>query len=187
VFERADALVVVVADGAGGMRGGAAASKALVDVARSVAANATLDAHEADLWVALMKEADGMLAAKMVGETTGVIVVLAPRGLVGVSVGDSEAWVVGAQSIDDLTKGQERPRLGSGRAAPVAFQRPRLGGTLIVATDGLFRYASPARIGATVREGAVASAAIRLTSLVRLPSGRFHDDVGVAVVASALQ
>ncbi len=35
VFERGDALVVVIADGAGGVRGGAVASEALVDRGRN--------------------------------------------------------------------------------------------------------------------------------------------------------
>jgi serine/threonine protein phosphatase PrpC len=184
VFERGDDLVVVVADGAGGVRGGALASAALVETARAVAENATLDGHDAELWMALFKEADSALATRRAGETTGVLVVVGPKGLTGVSVGDSEAWIVGARSIDDLTRGQERSRLGTGRAAPVAFQRRSLDGALLVGTDGLFKYASPERIAATVRGGDVARAAERLTALVQLPSGGFHDDVGIVVVAA---
>jgi serine/threonine protein phosphatase PrpC len=183
VFERGDDLVAVVADGAGGMRGGALASTALVETVRSVAENATLDVHDGDLWAALLKEADAKLSAKMAGETTGVIVVIGPERLIGVSVGDSEAWIVRGDSIDDLTRSQERSRLGSGRAVPVDFQRRRLDGVLLIATDGLFKYASPKRIAATVREGEVSRVAERLTALVRLPSGRFQDDLGIIVVA----
>lgn len=183
VFERGDDLVVVVGDGAGGMRGGALASAALVEMVRSTAGNSALDVRDADLWTVLLKEADGTLAARIAGETTAVIVVVGPSGLTGVSVGDSEAWIVAARSIDDLTRSQERPRLGSGRAAPVAFQRRQLDGVLLVATDGLFKYASPGRIAATVREGDVQQAADRLGALVRLPSGGFQDDVGIVAVA----
>lgn len=183
VFERGDDLVVVVGDGAGGVRGGALASAALVEMVRSAAGNPALDVRDADLWTVLLREADGTLAARIAGETTAVIVVLGPDGLTGVSVGDSEAWIVTAKSIDDLTRSQERPRLGSGRAAPVAFQRRRMDGVLLVATDGLFKYASPARIAATVREGDVQQAADRLAALVRLPSGSFQDDVGIVAVA----
>jgi serine/threonine protein phosphatase PrpC len=183
VFERGDDLVIVVADGAGGMSGGAAASAALVDTVKAVAENPTLDAHDDELWVALLKDADAMLAARGAGETTGVVVVVGPKGLAGVSVGDSEALIVGARSMDDLTRGQERPRLGSGRAVPVAFHRGRLDGALLVATDGLFKFASQARIAATVREGEIARAVERLAALVQLPAGGFQDDVGLVVVA----
>jgi hypothetical protein len=50
----------------------------------------------------------------MAGETTGVVVVVSPAGLIGVSVGDSAAWLITGTGIDDLTAGQRRARLGSG-------------------------------------------------------------------------
>jgi serine/threonine protein phosphatase PrpC len=183
VFERGDDLVLVVGDGAGGMRGGALASAALVETARAVAENPTLDVHDPGLWTVLLEEADGTLAAKMAGETTAVIVVVGPMGVTGVGLGDSEAWVITVKSIDDLTRSQERLRLGSGRAVPVSFQRRSLDGVLVVATDGLFKYASSARIASTVRAGEVSQAAERLAALVQLPSGGFQDDVGIVVVA----
>jgi serine/threonine protein phosphatase PrpC len=183
VFERGDDLVIVVADGAGGMRGGAAASAALVDTVRAVAEDPTLDVYDDELWATLLKDADAMLATRMTGETTGVVLVLGAKGLTGVSVGDSEALIVGAKSVDDLTRGQETPRLGSGRAVPVAFRRGPLVGALLVSTDGLFKFASQARIAATVRDGEIARAAERLAALVQLPSGSFQDDVALVVVA----
>lgn len=183
VVERADAVVVAVADGAGGISGGAIASEALVDMARTVARNPTLDVHDVALWAALFREADAALATKAAGETTGVVVVMGPDGLAGVSAGDSEAWIIGATRTDDLTADQKRARLGSGRVAPVAFRRPTVDGVLVVATDGLFKYASGERIAAAVRAGDVDGAADRLVSVVRLASGALHDDVGIAVVA----
>jgi serine/threonine protein phosphatase PrpC len=183
VFDSEGDLVVVVADGAGGMRGGVEASAALIETVRSVASDSSLDVHDGDLWSALLMEADAALAARRVGETTGVVVVVGASGVTGVSVGDSEAWVVSAKSIDDLTCNQERPRLGSGRAIPVGFRRTDVGGVLLVATDGLFRYASPERISATVRETDASEVAEHLMALVRLPSGAYQDDVGIVVVA----
>jgi serine/threonine protein phosphatase PrpC len=183
VFDRDDTRVVVIADGARGMSGGALASDALVQTVRAVAENETLDVSDPTLWAALFHEADAALSQRMAGETTGVVVVVGPGGLTGVSAGDSEAWIVTATSIDDLTAGQKRARLGSGRAVPVAFRRPRVDGVLLVATDGLFKYASAERIAAAVRDGAVREAADRLVACARLPSGAFHDDVGVVLVA----
>lgn len=183
IVERGDALVVVVADGAGGMRGGATASAALVETVRGVATSGAVDLHEPETWVGLLKETDAALFDRRAGETTGVIVVIDPGGIVGASVGDSEAWIVTGKATDDLTRGQESPRLGSGRAAPVTFQRGRLDGTLLVATDGLFKSASPARVVATVRGGDVSAVGERLTGLIRLPSGGFQDDVAIVIVA----
>ncbi len=113
IFEREDGLVVVVADGVGGVSGGAVASEALLDAVRAVAENATLEIHDVKLWAQVLEEADGALAAKVAGETTGVVVVVGRTGLVGASAGDSEAWVVTASSIDDLTA--SRPEAGKAR------------------------------------------------------------------------
>jgi serine/threonine protein phosphatase PrpC len=183
VFERGDTRVVVVADGAGGMPGGALASEALLQTAQAVAENATLDVSDPALWAALFGEMDAALSRKAAGETTGVVVVVGPKGLAGVSAGDTEAWIVGASSVDDLTTGQKRARLGSGRAVPVAFRRPRVDGVLLVATDGLFKYVAAERIAAVVREGAFCEAADRLVGCARLPSGAFQDDVGLVLLA----
>jgi serine/threonine protein phosphatase PrpC len=183
VFEHGDDLVVVVADGAGGVSGGALASAAVVETARAVTDNPTLDVHDAELWATLLKEIDATLVAKRAGETTAVVAIVGPKGLVGVSVGDSEARVIGAKTVDDLTRSQERRRIGTGRAAPLAFHRGRLDGALVIGTDGLFKYASTARIAETVRAGDIQRAADRLVALVQLPSGGFQDDVGVVVIA----
>jgi serine/threonine protein phosphatase PrpC len=185
VFERSDGdtLVVVVADGAGGVSGGTFASESLIRTARAVTRDATFDVYDAALWTALFAEADAALAAKMAGETTGVVVVLGVKGLTGVSAGDSEAWIVTDTSVDNLTADQKKDRLGSGRVSPVSFGRPGLDGVLVVATDGLFKYASLDSIAATVRAGDVQHAAERLVALVRLPSGSFQDDAGVVVIA----
>ena len=54
---------------------------------------------------------------------------------------------------------------------------------LIVGTDGLFKYATSEQIASVVRDSEVATAPERLTALVRLPSGRLHDDVAIVAVA----
>src|ERR1700722_5430130 len=123
VFER---LVVVVADGAGGLRGGAAASEALVVAARAAGQDGSFDGHAPPRWGRLFANGDASLSVKMTGETTGVVVVLSAAGIVGVSAGDSEAWIARPTTIDDLTREQSKVRLGSGRASPVVFGRARL-------------------------------------------------------------
>ena len=180
VFEDERSLVVVVADGAGGMRGGATASDALVGAVRS---------SEWDIdstWASIFRATDENLAAHLAGETTGVAVALTAVELVGVSAGDGQRGVGRRRDLDRRT--DERPgeaRLGSGRAVPTPFRRARLDGTLVVATDGLFKYASADRIVAVVNGSPFADVARALTELVRLPSGSFQDDVGVVVVRAA--
>jgi PPM family protein phosphatase len=184
VLEHDDAIAVVLADGAGGMRGGGAASSGLVDAVRFAWMAQTLDASDMGHWQRVFEATDTQLAAAMAGETTGVLIVLCERGLFGISAGDSEVWIVNPTAIDDLTAGQSRLRLGSGRARPSGFFRPSLDGVLVVATDGLFKYASPDVIAQIVRSQRTAAAATSLVRAVRLPSGAYHDDVALVVVAT---
>jgi PPM family protein phosphatase len=79
------------------------------------------------------------------------VVVVNEERVFGVSAGDSSAWGVNGSTIDDLTAGQQRkPLIGSGAASPVTFDRPVRPGTLIVSTDGLFKYVTRERIATAV-------------------------------------
>lgn len=55
-------------------------------------------------------------------------------------------------------------------------------GRLLLASDGLFRYAPAARIEEVTRVGTAQEAAEALLALVRLPSGGLQDDLGLAVL-----
>ena len=91
--------------------------------------------------------------------------------------------VVTPQGVDNLTKGQyTRQRLGTRRAAVVIFERSSLAGVLVVATDGLFKFAATEVIAGIVRGGALADVPERLVELVRLRSGKVADDVAVVLV-----
>ncbi len=184
VMERGGDLVVVVADGAGGLRAGLAASGAIVNAVRSRVQDDTVDVHDATVWVNAFRQTDAGLASQMAGETTAVVIVLGKRGLLGVSAGDTEAWLVNAASIDDLTAEQRRLRLGSDRAVPVRFHRRGLAAEwLVVATDGLFKYATYETVAAAVRVGGDPSEVTqRLALVVQMPSGTYQDDVGIVVV-----
>ena len=181
VIERRGSLVVVLADGAGGMRGGAAASDAFVHAVRKAAEDDAFDVDGAAAWGELFARVDHELACAFTGETTAIVITLAPHGITGTSVGDSEAWLVGVATIDDLTAGQDRHRLGSGRAIPVAFARPPLTSTLLAATDGLFKHAAPHAIAEAARSGSVDA----VVALARLPSRRYADDLALALVTIA--
>jgi serine/threonine protein phosphatase PrpC len=185
VFVSGEDLVIAIADGAGGTPGGGSASDALVAAVSDEIQRAG-DSFDSRRWAKVFCETDAKLAGRLSGETTGVLVVLGPRGLVGVSAGDTEAWVVGPTSIDDLTVHQQRARVGSGRIAAIPFHRPILDGILVVGTDGLFKYAVPEKVAAIVRVNFPADAARRLSEVVRLSSGRLQDDFAVVVARRAL-
>lgn len=102
----------------------------------------------------------------------------------GASVGNSEAWWITAEGHFDLTEAQKRtPYLGTGAAEPVAFElKLTQPGTLVLATDGLFKYAEPLAITVAVRAAeSVEAAADALLTLVA-PAGRFYDDLALILV-----
>lgn len=160
VYQRDGELVVVLADGAGGTARGAETADLIVAAATTMSDP-----------VALLQELDTCVA----GQSTAVVMRIG-ADIVGSSVGDSGAWLIG-EEIFDLTEHQQRkPLLGSG-CAPIAFRTP-FAGTLLVASDGLLRYAKRADIARLAR----AFDARGLIDLVRLPSGGLQDDVSVVLV-----
>jgi serine/threonine protein phosphatase PrpC len=179
-----DELIVVVADGVGGRSGGAAAAEAVVELARSVGARTT-PWPNADEWCEILTKLDKTLAGtRGVGETTAVVVTVGRGRVEGASIGDSGAWLSGDRFVD-LTRGQQRkPYVGSGQSLPVPFAAA-MEGTLLVATDGLLKYAPLPTVREIMAEGDVERAAARLVDSARLPTGKLWDDVAVVVCRAA--
>ncbi len=166
--------VLVVADGAGGTGHGARAAEAVI-----TAVMKSPKLHDAGAWAELLRKVDSSLRR---GETTAVIASIADGQVRGASVGDSQAWLVGVDGYAALTCEQSRkPLIGSGQARVVGFTANMGGGTLLLASDGLFNYAAAERITASLAGGELGGSAARLAQLVRLPSGELHDDVAVVV------
>lgn len=173
VFVRGEGLVIVLADGAGGTAGGAAAASAIVE---------GVGAASGEAWGDLLGELDADPRRLGFGQATAVVLSLDPRGIRGASVGDSGAWLIRADDVDDLTQAQQRkPLVGSG-GSPVPFRTGPVGdGTLLVASDGLLHYAKQAAIAAIARGPDLEVAARQLVELVRLASGALPDDVSIVL------
>ena len=171
-------LVLVVADGAGGMSGGAEAAQFIVEGVKKRIGSVALNPQGlTELLISLDRE---MSAIGAFGESTCVVVVLSESGVMGTSVGDSGAFIFSKNGLDNLTANQVRkPFVGSGRAMPVSFTRRSLEGTLLLASDGLLKYTSQEKIAATILAADLNSAAIKLIELVRYQSGALPDDVSV--------
>jgi PPM family protein phosphatase len=182
IIEQFGTTILVVADGAGGRSGGAEAAQRVIEMVRgNVNRLITMDPLACSQ---LLEEIDrGIESDAVAGETTGVIAVVAGDLIVGASVGDSEAWLIGADGYERLTETQIRkPFLGSGRANVVSFRNEFREGVLLLGTDGLFKYTGAERICEVVKGSSDAKGAARaLLELVRLPSGNLQDDVGVVV------
>jgi serine/threonine protein phosphatase PrpC len=131
-------------------------------------------------------EFDYELSARRTGgETTGVIAFVDGARVRGASVGDSAAWIILASgAMVDLTARQRRrPLLGSCEALPVEFEAEHDGGRILLASDGLFKYATANRICTLATQGSATEAADALVNCVRLSSGAFQDDVAVVIVS----
>ena len=155
-------------------RNGAAAAQAIIDAAG--AASPDVD------WSALLAglDQDGKRLAG--GQSTAVILSVTASGLIGASVGDSGAWMIAGSSILDLTDGQARKPLVGDGCNPFRVTAPPLGDrTLLVASDGLLRYAKPQHIAHIANGTDLAVATRALADLVRLPSGDLQDDVSIVL------
>lgn len=179
-------LIAAVADGAGGIGGGTPAAETAIAMA-SRRPRAEFEANSAAYWFARLQEIDAHLAkAAHGGQTTLVVASISHDTVVGAAVGDSIAWLIDGLHLSNLTAGVPRkPLLGDGGASPRAFGPVRLGvSTLLLTTDGLWKYAQRSRIAAEA-SGPFQGVCDRLASLVRLPSGALQDDVGVVIVREA--
>lgn len=180
VIEHPAGLVVVVADGAGNSGNGARAAERVVGAVRRA-----LDGHallpDAGYWARTLMDID-LALSRDGGETTAVVLGVAGGRIAGASVGDSAAWLVRADGVEELTQAQHRkPLVGSGEAVPVPFTRDGAVGTLLAATDGLHKYAPLDAIARTALGDDLAATAEQLVNLVRLPNGTLQDDVTVVL------
>ena len=174
-----DATILLVADGSGGMSGGAqAAERALQEVLQG-ARHRKLS--ERASWPAMLAKADDA-RSRGPGQCAIVAAAIIGERIYGASVGDCEAWLITENSIEELTASQVRkPLLGSGEAVPVAFDAVLGAATLLLATDGLLKYARRDRIAAVALGPDLQMAAHALADLPRLRSGALPDDVGLTL------
>ena len=175
---QAGASVVAVADGAGGTAHAAAAAQRVIERVREAPPCTT-----AAGWCQLLLELDQELSGSG-GETTAVVARVDER-VTGASVGDSQAWLLGADAAVDLTALQRRkPLLGSGVAVPAPFDVRRGAARVLFGSDGLFKYAAPETIRALAAQAAPEAAVAALARCVQLPSGALHDDVAIVIVSA---
>lgn len=162
-----DALLFVVADGAGGTGRGREAAEATV--ASAVSAGGDLVAHLRDVDVTL---------APSGGQAAAALVRIDPRGSTTAALaGDVDVWVRSRGAWRELAEERARkPLLGGG--ASVTEVRAEDVDALLVASDGLFRYAPSARITQLLDAGDP-HLPWMLVNATRLPSGALQDDVAI--------
>jgi len=174
-------LILVLADGAGGLSGGAKAAEFVVESVKKRINSLVVSSEQLCAFLTTLDHE--MSSNGTLGETTCAIVILSEGRIIGASIGDSGALIFSKDSVDDLTKGQIRkPLLGSGRALSTGFNRSHLDGILLIASDGLLKYTSQEKIAATIETSNFNSAANKLIDLVRYQSGTLPDDISILLV-----
>jgi serine/threonine protein phosphatase PrpC len=182
IKELSQSVVIALADGVGGRVYGAEAAERAVNLICEFAARHENDLHKPKFWTTTFEKLDELLFRhEQTGETTLVALALTPRGICGASVGDSIGWLVSPQETRVLTSGQYKGFLGSSISTPVSFQEKKLNGTLMLATDGVWKYSDHEQLQTLAQLPDLKSAAQQIVESVRLPSGAFWDDTTVAL------
>jgi serine/threonine protein phosphatase PrpC len=180
--QRGATRLLIIADGAGGRADGGQAAELAVNSITGSRMPPTLT-RQPDYWASTLSMVDGYIYREFTtGECAIVVAAIVDDVVVGASVGDSGAWLFACENDHHLTAAQRRkPFLGSGNATCIPFGPVRFDGTLILASDGLFKYAAidAIRDAATGRDAS--NVADSLIDLVRLPSGDLNDDTTVIV------
>ena len=166
-----DALVLALADGAGGSAGGTRAAERAVEL---------LSRASAEDPGAAIQRLDAELA-QVGGECTAVLARLVEDRMTGASVGDSQLHVRRGGAWEEVTEGQGRkPLVGTGRAQPRSFRTNDVE-RVLCASDGLTSYARWERVCALLERDAP-SLPWELLDAARLPSGALQDDVCIVLV-----
>ncbi|MBN2192897.1 MAG: SpoIIE family protein phosphatase [Polyangiaceae bacterium] len=175
--------MVAVAGGVGAMGAGARAASLVIGRVGNIVQRA-VDLPDGGRAVArLLAELDPDIEADLdAGEATAVVVAIGRLDISGASCGDSSAWFVTADRVNELTEYQHRKRrIGSGLALPVSFKHPLQPGWLVVGTDALFDHVRGEKIVEALNEGP-ADPARALIQLAQGRTGRLMDDITVVVV-----
>jgi serine/threonine protein phosphatase PrpC len=160
------------------MRGGAEAADLAVQL---VTRHAHTNDDERECAALLARIDADAEANDQSGQCALVIAAVHQDIIVGASAGDCGVWYI-HDGIEDLTELQVRkPLVGSGSAMPITFRKALGAGTLLLATDGLFKYASRTDIVRVALGDDLDGAAQELVRLPQLRSGEVPDDVGVVL------
>jgi serine/threonine protein phosphatase PrpC len=184
-----DRVIAIVADGAGGVSGGAEAAESLCVDFVSFADTQRGSITGWGDWLRWFRSIDQRMSTlPTCGLAAAVVVDIHNDGsLTGASVGDCEAWIFGGgRPREALTSSQcRKPLLGSGKSVPVPFSAHLSGGTLVVGSDGLWKYAKVSQIVEAANVRPLEAATLKLIDAARLKNGKLQDDVAVFVYTGA--
>jgi PPM family protein phosphatase len=183
VFNANDAIYFCLADGAGGTSGGKEASLFMTHCSNLIELEKLKTPEDFEEY--LRKMDFEIYQTPLLGESTVIVGKIQDGNVIGASVGDSECWLFNKSFDYELTSMSiNRPLLGSSEAKPIAFGPFELDGVLLIGSDGLFKYADCKKI----KDLALSPISIAkdYSSLARLKSGKYSDDIAVIEVRTTL-
>ncbi len=189
----AEALICVLADGQGGQFGGGAASRAAVAKCLELASVRSVEELlERATWREIVTEVDEAVEQQAdAGFATLIGLCVTPTVICGASCGDSAAVLVSGENFAELTaKQRKNPPLGSGAAQAIPFQKNGIAdSTLLLISDGVWKFVGFDRIAASAREWAGQELQELVAELRELQleasGGKLPDDFSIIAVERA--
>ena len=141
IIEKDGIIVFALADGAGNNKNSDFASNFVSQACKELLSNEKFDNPD-DFEFFLSDLDEVIFNSKDWGETTAVVGKIINNVIMGASVGDSQAWLLGADFDYQLTEFQyAKPLLGSLDAKAIGFGPMLINDALVIGSDGLFNYA----------------------------------------------
>ena len=182
----ASTLLCVLADGQGGRFGGAAASQTAVQKCLEFAAEYSVQQLlDHSSWYEILSGADEAVSEHPdAGFTTLIALCIADGKVCGVSCGDSAALLASNSDYEVLTERQRKnPPVGSSAAFPTAFTAKFRSSTLLIMSDGVWRFVGNDAIAELCRakQGQELILALRQLQLDQ-NGGELPDDFSIILV-----
>jgi hypothetical protein len=182
-------LLCVIADGQGGQADGGPAARLACQTYLDLAAGTELyRLWTADTWARILMDVDRIVCTDSVAGFTTLIGLCVVGGRIrGASVGDSAVLLKCAgRPAQILTDKQvKHPAVGWGSAVAVGFCAEVVAPwTLLVMTDGVWKYAGWEKLLASTESGHSSEILDTLRCAVRLRSGAYPDDFTLVIVQS---
>ena len=174
-----NAIWFCISDGAGGIAGAKEASNYIVEAFKDLANIESYDSP--DEFESFLRKLDLELSRESsCGEATAIVGKLDDTTIVGSSVGDSEAWIFNREHGYELTSMQNlKPLLGSGIATPIGFGPMDVNNSVLLGSDGLFKYIKCEEMKSLLFSKTTAK---EIAKLAKHDIGSLQDDISIIYI-----
>lgn len=169
-----------ISDGAGGIAGAEQASTYIVEAFRDLTDIDNFDFP--DDFESFLRKLDIELSSESsCGEATAIVGKLNGVTIVGASVGDSEAWLFNRDYDYELSYMQNlKPLLGSGGATPIGFGPIDVDKSVLLGSDGLFKYIKHEEMKSLLSAKTTAK---EIAKLAKKDTGSLQDDISTIYIS----